>query len=254
MAITGRVGLIPNYPSTIRGCVLQLDAATLSASPVSSWSYFSNATGGAGNSVSTGTFTQGTGGSQPVWTASSANVNGQPSVVYDGTKVMSLALAATDPLSVSACGDITMATVMYIASFPIQVTVLSKGVINGGFDFYLNSTTSVDPGRGIIAVIPASAPYPSPFSAGKLFSLIMTISDNTATTYVNGAYEVSALTAGMAIIPNTNSMFIGQRTDAGTKLFGEQPELLLINRCLSPIEITTLHTFWAIKYNLPRTI
>ena len=41
-----------------------------------------------------------------------------------------------------------------------------------------------------------------------------------------------------------------QRSEAGTKLFGEQPELLLFSRALMPIEIATLSAFWAAKYNL----
>jgi hypothetical protein len=253
MSISGRVGLTQNYPSIIPGTVMQLDAATLTSSPVSSWSYAANPNGGPNDftTVPTGNFVQATGAKQPIWTPSSINVNGQPSVVYDGTKVLSYTPTASDPISLLAASDMTMATIMYLSSFPIQPTVVSKGTSTGGFDFYFQGSNSLNPGRGIIATIPASAPYPTPFVAGKLFSLIVTISATTATTYVNGAYEFSGLTSGMTTTPNTNPVFIGQRTDAGTKLFGEQPELLLINRCLAPSEIATLHAFWATKYNLP---
>ena len=80
--IVGRVGVTPNFPTP--RAWLQLDAAR-SASPVLMV-------------VWRGNMVQATGASHRL-TASSANVNGLPSVVYDGTKVMATAaLAATDPI------------------------------------------------------------------------------------------------------------------------------------------------------------
>jgi hypothetical protein len=226
--ILGRVGVTPNYPATIPGVVLQLDAATLSASPVSSWSY------GAGN------FTQATGASQPLWTASSANVNNLPSVVYDSTKVMS----APSTTALQLVGDMTIATVMYFAATPSLFTVVSKGVTGGiEFDVYLQNS-SVAFGRGLTGVI-------SPvLVTGQLCSLILTIMGKTATFYVNGRQMCTGPTTGLGPGATSNAIFIGQRTDAGTKLNGEQPELLLVNRALTPIEIATLALFWNIKYNI----
>ena len=239
--IIGRVGLISKYPANIPGTVLQLDAATLSASPVSSWSYEANPLGG--TTVATGNFTQGTGSKQPVWTASSANMNGLPSVIYDGTKVMS----APSTAALQLIGDMTMATVIMSTDLTNFNTVgCSKGP-SSEFDMFVAATNQ---GRFVRQGI---ANFFIPIvSTGVTYSMIFTSNSSVATFYLNGVVVKFFSSVNFPTVSTTaNAVFIGQRSDAVTKLIGEQPELLLINRCLAPIEIATLHQFWATKYNLP---
>jgi hypothetical protein len=220
----GRVGLTPNYPATIPGVVLQLDAATLSASPVSSWSY------GAGN------FTQATGASQPLWSASSANVNGKPSVLYDGTKVMS----TPSTVALQLGQDLTIATVLYIPTSISSSTILSKTT---EFDAYIPSVNASILRSGVIGRTNGL------YVANVIFSLILVMSSGLFSAYYNGVYVT-----GWNVVANTatssNAVYIGQRADGLTTLNGEQPEVLLINRALAPIEVATLALFWNIKYNI----
>jgi hypothetical protein len=231
MTVAGRVGLVPNYPSKIPGTVLQLDAATLSASPVSSWAY------AADTGPATGVFTQATSAKQPTWTAASANTNGMPSVIYDGTKVM----ATPNTTALQLGQDLTIATILYGSVGFSSSTIVSKTT---EFDSYIPSVNASIVRNGAIGRTNGL------YVANVLFSLIQVISSGMFSVFYNGVYVSGGNVAGSAAA-SANAVQIGQRADVLTTLTGEQPELVIVSRALAVSEIVTLHAFWAAKYKLP---
>ena len=226
----GDGGFGPFSPANLPNLVWWTHADTLSASPVSSWSY------GPANA------TQGTGASQPTWSSSSSNVGGKASVLYNGSQFM----AAPNTASLQLTGDLTICSVIYIVSYPAGfATVISKG--NGAeFDCYVSS---------------AGTPTFSAGHFGSFAGTAGTVSTATKTivTYVIGganlAFYVNGSAAGTAAsvagqTSSSNAVQIGQRSDAGTTLNGEQPETIMCAQALNTGQLTQLHRYLGAKYGI----
>jgi hypothetical protein len=218
-------------PANLSSLVFWAQADSLSSSPVSSWSY------GAGN------LTQGTGGSQPTWTASSAHVNNQPSVLYNGSKVMS----AANTSALQLTGSLTICTVIYFTTLGSFNTVVSKGATSE-FDVYVSSAGTPVFINSNIGAIAGNA---GTISAATKTILTITFSagGSGVAFYVNGTAAGTNASAG-APASTTNAVFVGQRSDAGTTLNGEQPQVILCNTALSATDLTSLHRYFGTKYNI----
>lgn len=220
-------------PASLPNLVWWTHADTLSASPVSSWSY------GAGNA------TQGTGASQPTWSSSSSNVGGKSSVLYNGSQF----LAATSTSALQLTSDLTICSVIYIASYPAGfATIISKGA-SAEFDAYVSSAGT--PTFGSSNTSPVGGTAGTVSTATKtIVTITVSVSGTTVSFYVNGVAKGTGAAGGAGPAATSNAVQIGQRGDAGTTLNGEQPETILCGSVLSAANLTSLHRYLGGKYGI----
>lgn len=216
-------------PDMIPGLVFWTNANSLNTSPVASWSY------GPANMT-------GTGGTEPTWTSTSLNVHNE-SVLYSGTQL--LTTPSTPALQIT--GDITISSVMYVASYPggVPATILSKGSVSE-YDFYATSGGLVVFVRNGTALSTAGAV----FSTALAFIVTVVQKANVVDIYVNGS-NVLHSTSGVTPPTTTNAVQLGERSGAGTVLDGEQPETIVYNSALSSAQLENLHAYLGAKYDIP---
>lgn len=214
-------------PAVLSGLVFWANAGTLTASPVSSWSY------GAAN------LTQGVGADQPTWSASSSNVGNNPSVIYASPQFLSAANTAALQLT----GDLTISAVAFLGSARSFNTIITKGVTSE-FDVYVDASSTVTfsanggPVNGTTGAFPAAV----------VGIVTITCTSNALAFYTNGIAKGTATRASTTT--TVNPVQLGQRSDAGTQLIGEEPEVVMYNRALSANELLKLHRYFGKKYGI----
>ena len=230
LTLGGVVSSAPAFtPASSPGLVAWLHADSLSASPVPSWSY------GLGN------FTNGV--NRPTWSASSANVGGAKSVLYSGTQ--SLSTPNTSALQLT--GDFTISTVIYQTGVGLP-TVISKYAGTGGeFDILINGATNiancVQYNGGTPTAVSSSAVY-----MPNVAFLMTIIKSGTTISFRKNMAAAGSGTNASAVSATTNAVSIGRRSDNGTTIIGEQPEIVICNQALAGTDLSNLESYLMAKY------
>lgn len=205
---------------------------TLNGSNVSAWAD----QGSNGNNAS-----QGTSADQPAFVSSSSNVGNKASISY--TASVPDFLSVSNAASLQLTGDMYVAAVMYVTSYPAGfATVISKGSVSE-YDIFIQNSGAFKVVKGGTTVsYSASAP------TATRYLISYNQASGTGTAYLNG----TSVGTGSPSTPSTttNPVRLGARSDSGTTLNGEQPEIVLVNRALTGTELTNMHRYFGNKYGI----
>lgn len=214
---SARVGA--GSPLSIAGCVLWLDAATLTladADPVTTWSDGSTA----GNHAVQA-------GSAPTYRVSQAN--GHPAVTFGGSHWLD------SPVTCS--GDQTVFLVVQNTRLSSWVNIKAGGSGTGGFAIGVNPSNAWWAGGATIIT--------GATNAGAWSIVSAKLSGTTATLNVNGSTA-----SGQVSSPNNTVTCIGRVAGPGDYLIGAVAEVVQYDTALSDTDAANVRGYLAAKYQL----
>ncbi len=228
-----KFGISTFYPDSISGLVAWYDASSQfitrdSSNRVSGWV---NRINGDTNT----NLTQGTPGNQPLWTNASANLNSQPSLIFDKARVDTL---ASGTWSTPMPNPATWFFASRVIAIDTNGAVLNEGVGGAthstfmlGNAWYINSGLSI----GIGTYTP-----PNNYIVCGIFSASGKVYVNAQTPIVTG--DSGAQTQSI--------VHLGKSGTAGYALHGEIAEVLGYNRALTQAEVNKLLSYGGNKFGI----
>jgi len=225
--ILGTTGLTVNFPNS----TYTDDNVYTSSTNASAWKDLS----GFGNHA-----TQATNANQPIYTIQTHG-NGYPSLNVASPQFMTIPNAA----SLQIMGPITVVGVLRSTNISAYNTVISKGV-GGEFDLFFQTGENNAARSSVYQMRVNSSP-----TVNVTHSLVWTTDQSSfQQAYVDGVSQTLSVNLFGAGTTSTHPVYIGQRSDAVTQLVGEMFEFMIYNQFLNSTQLTQLHTYQKLFWNI----